>query len=371
MEMKTGLAVAAAIFVFNTAVLKGAVSGQVQNGSKFPKEGLWSVDVMKYTKDVMAHQMSDEEIDQLVSVLKTMNVNCIALSLPMDASEDYPASNRPAPRDAYAATQKWAGAIHRQGLRILWRGAWSGMEGISGFPKLVGPARFPAGTAASAATDGNSTWLSKTYQYIVNHPGFFANGDIWAPMPERTENIFQDSSSFLPDPGDGTNAAYTRFFNDLKTISDAAFAKIDRAVVTGMSTNNYTEVESGWLPQSFFEAPGLVVIDYYGDKHTPEEMDWDLRHMYALRHKAIFLQEWSDYWNGGMSEADRIAYLNRIYSVMQKLVDDGVLVGFNYWGGWSDKAESVLTHDSSGFHVNDHGRLLQKFFKATQSSRSQ
>jgi hypothetical protein len=323
---------------------------------------------MKYTKDVMAHQLSDEEIDNLVVTIKTLNVNCIALSIPMDSSGDYPANNKPSPRNAWVLTQKWADAVHQHGLRVIWRGTWSGIEGISGFPRLVGTNRFPAGTAASAATDGSSTWLGKTYQYIVGHPGFFVSGDVWAPLPERTENIFQEGTSFLPYSRDGINAAYANFFNDLKTVSDAAFAKIGKAVITGMTTNNYTEVKSGWLPQSFFDEQGITAIDYYGDTHTPEEMDKDIRQMYAMHKKPIFLQEWSDYWNGGLSEADRTDYLNRIYAVMRKLVDDGVLVGFNYWGGWSDTAESVLTRDGSGFHLNYRGRILQNFFKANPHS---
>jgi len=363
------LTVIGGILGFHAGADESAISNQPQRKAKLTLAGLRSVDVMKYTKDVMAHQLSDEQIDNLVVTLKTLNINCIALSIPMDSSADYPANNKPSPRDAYVLTGKWADTVHQHGLHVIWRGTWSGIEGISGFARRVGANRFPAGTAASAATDGSSTWLGKTYQYIVGHPEFFVPGDVWAPLPERTENIFQDGTSFLPYSRDGINVTYTNFFNDLKTVSETAFAKIGKAVITGMTTNNYTEVKSGWLPQSFFEAQGITVIDYYGDNHTPEEMDKDIRQMYAMHKKPLFLQEWSDYWNGGLSEADRTDYLKRIYAVMQKLIDDGVLVGFNYWGGWSDTAESVLTQDGSGFHLNYRGRILQNFFKVNPRSR--
>ena len=318
---------------------------------------------MKYTKDVMTHQPSDEWINRLVATLKTLNVDYIALAIPMDPSSDYPAGGKPFPRDARALTRKWADAVHSQRLHVLWRGTWSGIEGISGFPRLVGANRFPPGTGDSAPADGESTWLGKTYQYIIRNPDFFEPGDIWAPLPERTEGIFQDKTSFLPFSGASIQTSYVVFFADLKRASEMAFARIGKAVFTGLTTNNYTEVESGWLPQSFFEVQGFTVIDYYGDNHTPEEMDRDIRKIYASRKKPVFIQEWSDYWNSKLPQTERTAYLNRIYETLRKLADDGVLVGFNYWGGWDHTTESVIAEDRDGIHLNDRGLLLQRFFK--------
>jgi hypothetical protein len=321
-----------------------------------------SVDVMKYTKDTMQHQFTDARINNLVDTLKSLNVDCIAIAIPMDASGDYPASAKPAPRDAYVLTQAWADAIHGKGLHILWRGTWSGIEGINGFPRRVGAHRLPAGTAASAATDGAATWLGKTYHYIVDHPAFFADGDLWAPLPERTEGIFQDATSFLPHDGPGIQANYLAFFTDLKKVSDAAFAKIGKRVVTGYSANNYSEVVSGWLPRDFFEAAGITSIDYYGRDHSPQELERDLRAMYSATGKPIFLQEWADYWNSQLAPRERKAYLHQIYSALGRLHRQGMLVGFNYWGGWDNTTESVVQEDERGFSLNERGRLLQAFF---------
>ncbi len=325
-------------------------------------ESLKSVDVMKYTKDVMTNQPSTATIKNLVSTLASMPITHIAVSLPMDPSSDYPAVGKPYPQDAYVFTQAWADAIHAAGLHILWRGTWSGIEGIYNFPKRVGPTRLPAGTALTAVADGNSTWLGKTYRYINDHPAFFAGGDIWAPLPERTEGIFQDSTSFLPYGGLGIQTNYVNFFNNLKTVSDAAFAKIGKNVYTGYTANNYTEVKSGWLGQSLFDQSGIIAIDYYGSTHTPEEMDADLRTMASQHKHPIFLQEWGDYWNIALDQTSRTEYLQRIYTTLQELVADGVLAGFNYWGGWDNSAEGMLTKDDSGFHLNYRGQLLSQLF---------
>lgn len=319
------------------------------------------IDVMKWTKDTLKNQPSDAQIDGIVStIVNTIHPTHIAISIPMDPSADYPGS-APSPRDAYAFTQRWSDSIHNHGVKVLWRGTWSGIEGIYNFPKQVGTNRFPAGTAATAVTDGNSTWLGKTYQYIVNNPSFFQNGDIWAPLPERTENIFQDSTSFLSHGGAGIQTNYANFFKDLKTISDQAFAQIGKQPITGFTANNFTEVKSTWLPQSLFDAMGIIAIDHYA--HSPADLDADLRFIYNLRKKPVFLQEWGDYWNEGMPESERAAYLNQIYGVLQNLVNDGVIVGFNYWGAWVGDNEGILTSlGGDNYGVNSRGQLVANFF---------
>jgi len=351
-----------------TLSIAGDIDTKAPHATSLSMANLRSVDVMKYTKDVMSHQLTDERIKNLVATLKMLDINYIALAIPMDASADYPEGNKPAPRDAYVFTQKWADAVHAQGLHILWRGTWSGLEGINGFPKLVGDKRFPAGTADSAPKDGDATWLGKTWRYIVDNPRFFEAGDIWAPLPERTEDIFQDARSFLPYTGAGIQANYSNFFTDLKQVSEMAFAKIGKPVICGLTTNNYTEVKSGWIPQSLYDAQAFTVIDYYGSNHSPGEMESDIRQMYTMHKKPVFVQEWSDYWNSQLSPSGRTAYLNQIYAILLKLSGEGVLVGFNYWGGWDNTTESVITEDAGGFHLNYRGELLRDFFRKCKAS---
>lgn len=324
---------------------------------------LKSIDVMKLTKDVMANQPSDTEIDNLVSTLDGMNITHVALSIPMDATADYPAGSAPSPRTAEQFTQKWADAVHSRGLGVIWRGTYSGIEGIYNFEKRVGSNRFPTGTAASAMTDGTNTWLGKIYQYIVQHPTFFKDGDVWAPLPERTEGIFSDSTSFISS-SPSLQENYVRFFNDVKTVSDQAFARIGKRPLTGMTANNYSEVMSTWLPQNFFDHNGVISIDYYGISHAPEEIESDMRKMYAMRGKPVFLQEWGDYWNSSMPEAERTAYLKRVYEVLQKLVNEGILMGFNYWGGWPNEGEGIITRSGSTYLPNYRGALLSNFYAA-------
>ncbi len=332
-----------------------------QSPLKFLKD-FTGVDVMKLTKDVIINQPSAGEIDNIVQMLSQTHPQYIAISIPLDASADYPGP-KPSPQSAENFTKTWANAIHNHGLKILWRGTWSGIEGLYNFPKKVGPNRFPAGTALSATTDENTTWLGKTYGYIINHPDYFQTGDIWAPMPERTEGIFQDQTSFLPYKG-GIQNNYALFFNNLKKVSDLAFSKINKNVNTGLTANNFSEVASGWIPFSVFNTAGLTAVDYYGSTHTPEEMEKAIRSIYTKTHNQIFLEEWSDYWNENFTLSQRQNYLASMYAVFQKLANEKILMGFNYWGGWpGGTGVGILDKTSSGYKLNAQGLELAKFFE--------
>ena len=321
--------------------------------------GLKSIDVMKYTKDVMTSQPTDAQIDSIVQNAKAAGATHVAISIPMDATGAYPAGSQPAPRGAEAFTQKWADTIHSAGLHIIWRGTFNGLEGLYGFPRLVGQNRVDS-----------SVWTGKIRDYISSHSSYFANGDVWAPLPERTEGIFSDGTSFLPATG-GLQTNYANFFAGVKSVSDAAFAQIGKNVTTGMTANNASEIISGWIPKSLFDAAGYVAVDYYGSTHTPDEMDREIRAMHASTGKPVFIQEWGDYWNQNADPATRAAYLASMYAEMQKLSNDGVIIGVSYWGGWDNAAEGILSRTPAGFSLNSRGAILQNFFGGIASAAIQ
>ncbi|HYE22723.1 MAG TPA: hypothetical protein VD998_03995, partial [Verrucomicrobiae bacterium] len=58
-------------------------------------------------------------------------------------------------------------------------------------------------------------------------------------------------------------------------------------------------------------------------------------------------------------------YLNRMYAMYQKLINDNILVGFNYWGAWDNDYEGILDGIGNGqYSVNYRGDLVAKFFAA-------
>jgi len=249
-----------------------------------------------------------------------------------------------------------------------------GFSGESGF------GHFDSLTITSTPVRNN--WLGRVYNYISTNSGLFANGDIWAPFPEATgQGIFNDSSAFLPNTGAGVQANFGAFFQGVKQVSDAAFAAIGLTeVITGYSSQNWSEVNSGWLPNNVFI--DYLCVDHYGTQgagHSPTEMLNDLRAIKNMRGKPVFLQEWGDYWSTdpqygfNRDQASHTAYLNSMYAAFQTLVDEGTLVGFNYWrviGGAEQVMSDIDPTSGYDYELEYDGIPLQTFFAANVASPS-
>jgi hypothetical protein len=290
------------------------------------------VDTMKWQKDVMRSQVSEQLMGELLDCLcYGLHPTHIAIAPPMDPSADYPAP-APSPNTAWDYAWIWASAIHGRGCKVLWRGTLCGIEGIYDFTPQVGSNRI-----------AGSAHIQKIVNYINGIAGAFENGDIFAPLPERTQDIFNDATAFLPSTGAGLIANYSAFFNDLFDACDVAFAANGKSgVITGLTSQNFSEVNSGWLPMSMYAHSGVVTIDHYGSTHTVAEMEANLRYIHGTTGLPLFLQEWSDYWNGSLDTPSRTAYLAEMYNLFGALADEGILIGFNYWGGWPDAGESIV-----------------------------
>lgn len=416
-----------------------------------------SIDVMKWTKDTLTNQPTGAQIQAIVNTLATnFNLTHISIAVPMDGQASYEEVGViPGPLTAEGFLAAWITAIHDAGLGVLYRGTLNGVErsgdtALWNFKLLVGTNRLPQGTDTSAESDGSTTLLGKVRQFLVNTQTLWRDGDIFAPMPERTENNtietpvlsitrsgniatltttgnhnigngqpfrvsganesdyngsfiatkisdsvlqytvantpstpatgtilagfgvspYTDAYSIFSNTGSGVNANYAEFFNDLKLVADDFFQNhLGIQVTTGYTANNYTEVNSGWLFNSIFDAAGVVSIDHYGTSHTPEEMDSNLRSLYTSKGHPIVLQEWADYWNGAESQAVRTLYLRNFYAMLGELVDDGILTAFNYWGGWVfGEGEGILTDLSAGsaykYGITYYGQILAEFFEA-------
>lgn len=334
-----------------------------------------SIDTMKKTKDKVDNQILTSEIDDLIQcIVNGFRPTHIAISQPFDSDADFRSHGKvPSPLSAEAHYQYWTDKIHSYNVGVLHRGTWCGIEGIYSFPynKSVvisgvetSSTFIPQGTVASAPTDGNSTWLGKNYKFIIDHPQYFANGDIWAPIPEATGQAF--AGNFFISSIGGTTANYTTFFSNLKTSSDQAFAAIGKpGVLTGFTCNNYSEVRTGYIPQSMFNTVNLNSFDYYGDydatgDRSPEKYRSDVKTIYSSKqNKPLFWQEWAD--NRSNLTLD---YFNRMMKMMTELANEGKLIGFNYWGGFDGDSVSLLYKDGNGkYQLNAKGKILAAYWQ--------
>ncbi len=304
---------------------------------------LTSIDIMKWTKDTLAHQPDDATIQKLVTTIKRdINPAYIAIAVPLNPTSEYPANQTPAPRTAEAFTKALCDTIHNAGMNVLFRGTLCELEGIYGFAKAVGDKRVDPALLAL-----------KVVHVIHDHPDWFGDGDEWAPLPERTENIFQDSTAFLTNLPQG----YADFFLAIMGASANAFQAINKRVGTGLIANNYTEVASGWIPRALFDRAGVVAIDHYA--RTPDALYNDIKALHDRIGLPVFLEEWGNYWD----DAPLKPYLD----VLGRLADEGILTGFNYWGAWPGAVEGLLNDDLT---VNARGKEVAAFFASRQRRKT-
>lgn len=330
----------------------------------------FSVDVMKETKDTVNGQPPDSDIMNLVTAIYGgLKPTHMAVSMPLDPQADFITNgNFPSPRTVDANFKIWFDTIHASGAKVMYRGTFSNMENIYNFPFLPdgNPGFIPQGTAASAPTDGNTTWLGKMYQRILQIGTNFKPGDIWAPFPEQTSYVFSSQSFLSGTPS--LNDNFAQFFADVVTVSQAAFAKIGiDGIVFGLTSNNYSEVRSGWLESSVFSNAGVIALDYYGnynnDGYAPYQYYVDIQAVSVDKGFPVFWEEWGDLQTESSDYATRLTYFDAVCAQIAQMVTDGFLIGFNYWGGWADQNTSILDQNADGtYQLNGQGLILAKYF---------
>jgi len=288
------------------------------------------ISFMKWTKDTMSNPPSDATIDSLVKAAKSAGATHCELAHPFGLS------------NTASEMKRWADKIHAAGMNITVRSADVDMEGLYGHAQAVGPNRKPT-----------QYYIDEAVNFIKANP-IFKDGDEFAPFPERTEGIFQDATSWIwpNDPG-----TYGAFFVSLADSCAAAFASIGKNIKCGLSSNNASELLSGWMSKAVSDKYGYVCIDHYVDGN-PTQLDSDLRTIFSKYGKPIYLQE---------SAPDRFtvpsaALIQSYFQVLTKLVTDGVLARYGYWGMWSGTPEACINAD---FTLNAVGLGLQAFQKTT------
>ncbi len=355
-----------------------------------------SVDVMKKSKDTLTGQLSTAEKISLVKTLATLGITHIAISVPMDDNSVFTdAGTTPSPKTVEYETMEWCDIIHAQDsvygekLKVIHRGTFAAIENI--FSVAFDDAATPPGDAASASTDGNDSWCGKYYGYLHNHVGdHVLDGDIFAPIPEGTTHAF-DGHMFVDNSGSGTIANYAQLFADLHTITDA-YATEKGVLLVFMSHNNFSELTSGWIPESLLTDQGVAGFDYYGQRQgsaavNPEDYLYDLQQLGqgkdsnggGANNAGGFPQMWGEWGEfpsavttlGESNQTEWEAWLTAFYkTIRDNLVtpNGGAtgLIGFNYWGGWEGQNTSLLKKTGSGpkavYSLNFRGTLLREFF---------
>lgn len=311
-----------------------------------------SIDLLKYTEQVIDKQPSEPEIQEIVRLYaEALHPTHIAIAIPLDQNAEFLAHGHvPSPLTVDEFTRVWINAIHNAGINVYFKGTFSGVKGMYdfGFDKLT-----PIGTAETALTDGNKTWMGRVYQWLSVHLSNMKPGDMIGIVPEGTLHAF-DPDFFLPlQPNPQTD--YLNFYVELKKLCDAVTTVI-KPIYTGYSSNLYKDIANLWIPSFLYDLVGIMSVDYYSNDQTPNSMEKDLNDLYGMYRQPIYLSEWS-IPPSSVVTTDINNKMQEFFEAFARLRDKGILVGLNYFDGL-DFSEGVLTDNI----LNDKGILVKTFF---------
>jgi len=319
-----------------------------------------SIDLFKYTELIVDKQPTEAEINAIVqSYVATLQPTHIAISIPLDSNADFLAHGYvPAPLMIEDFTRVWIEAIHRAGVNVYYRGTFSGIKNMYdfGFDKTT-----PLGSADTAMSDGQTTWIGKASHWLNTHLGSIQTGDIIGIMPDATLNAF-DGNFFLP-PLDGITPQmqYLSLNIELKKLSDMMTAPI-KGVHTGYTANLYKDIMSGWIPYIYGSDVNKVVAIDYDQEMSPLDLEKGVNDLFNEFREPIFISKFSVPLIS-LSTNDINLKASEYFETFARLRDKGLLVGVNYFDG-IEYNEGIFSIDVNyNTIIGPEGNLVIDFFK--------
>ncbi len=286
---------------------------------------------MKLNKDNMGNPLSLAEIEQYLDVIKSTGATHVGIA---------PVGGHP---NFALVGKRWLDAIHAKGLKATLRATHQNLEGLYGQPKYVGAGRVPL-----------QFWIDKAGDMVRDLGTSLQAGDEFAIYPERTEGIFQDATSWLW-PNDPTTYA-----NAFIAIHEGMRSIIPMGVVLGLSSNNASELLSGWMSKSLSDKYGVVPTDHYVDGN-PTQFEADVRKVFANYGKKVYVQEGS----ANRFTVPTTQQVADYFNVLKKLDLEGILYGFGSWSGWSGTPEAILNKTNGIWSLNAQGEALKAWWITT------
>lgn len=289
-----------------------------------------SVDTMKYSRDLAREKLNDPSFDKTIDFqvgrIAELGATHVAVGTPYD-------------HEFVPFLAKWVQAARKYGLKVWFRGNFSGWEGWFGYKRISEEAH-----------------RKLTKNFILGNPSLFEDGDIFTPCTECENG----------GPGDpretGKVQEFRQFLIDEYELANEAFDEIGKNVAANYFSVN-GDVASLVMDKETVEAlGGLVVVDHYVS--TPEQLVGDVDKYAASSGGSVVLGEMGapiPNIHGDLSEEEQAEWLKRALSLLAK---NGNLRGLNYW---------VLTGGSTGL-LSDSGmdtqavEVLGSFYKPQRVS---
>jgi hypothetical protein len=271
-----------------------------------------SIDTMKYSRDVAREKLSspsfDTVIEEQVKNIADTGATHIAIATPYD-EEFVPFLTR------------WVTIARSHGLKIWFRGNFSGWEGWFNYPKIT-----------------REEHLAKTKDFILKHSGLFSDGDVFTACPECENG----------GPGDprqtGDIEGHRKFLIDEYSVTKQAFKATGKKVISNYLSMNGDVARAVMDKETTRQLDGVVTIDHY--VLSPEKLASDIEEIHMLSGGKIVLGEFGapilDI-HGNMTEDEQAKWIQDVFS---KLMQNPNVIGVNYWANMG--SSTSLWRDDGG-----------------------
>lgn len=290
------------IFAALLLVLLVAVSRERQevNSTKSLQKGYWpvqSIDTMKFSRDIAREKLSVPsyviEIDQQVKNIQEAGATHVAVATPYD-------------EEFIPYLTVWVKSARAHGLKVWFRGNFSGWEGWFEYPKI-----------------GRNEHIEKLKKFLSDHQDLFMTGDIFSPCPE-CENGGPGDPRFTRDV-----SGHRAFLIQEHEIAQSIFKDAGKTIQTGFASMNGDVARLIMDKDTTQKLGGFVTVDHY--VKTPEQLDRDITEYARQSGGKVVLGEWGapiPDIHGALTEEEQAAWIR---SANELFLKNPHLYGLNYW----------------------------------------
>lgn len=265
-----------------------------------PKENRWkfeSVDTMKYSRDLSREKLHDVNFD------KTIELQMKEIA---DSGATHVGIATPYDDEFLPILKRWVFSARTNGLKVWFRGNFSGWEGWFGYPKIT-----------------RDEHLRKTQEFVSQNADLFENGDVFSPCPECENG----------GPGDprrnGDVVGHRKFIIAEYQATTQEFKKIGKDVESNYSSMNFDVAKLVMDRATTKSMGGIVTIDHY--VKTPQQLSSDISNIAQSSGGKVILGEFGapiPDINGKMSEVEQAEWVR---GVLELLSENPNVIGLNYW----------------------------------------
>lgn len=256
-----------------------------------------AIDTMKYSRD-LAREKRDNPAFEIIIKDRVRKI--------ADTGATHVAIATPYDEEFLPFLKKWVEAARENGLKVWFRGNWSGWEGWFEYPRI-----------------GRDDHIEKTKKFILDNPDLFEDGDAFSSCPECENG----------GPGDPRNTgdveAYRAFLIAEYRMMREAFREIDKSIRANLFSMNGDVARLVMDVETTKALDGIVTIDHYVE--SPVRLALDVEEYARLSQGKIILGEFGapiPDIHGAMTQSEQAAWID---DVMRRMEASEVVEGMNYW----------------------------------------